>query len=59
MEYILVYVEVNQGLVQVQDEVSAVVGYAGRKKGIGWHFENLPLQSLIQKTYKLKGIDGV
>ena len=59
MEDILINVEMDKSLVKVEDKVSGVMRYTGGKKGIGWHFENLPLQGFIQKSNKLKGIDGV
>ena len=42
MEDVLINIEMNESLVQIKNEVSGMMRGAGREKGIGRHFEDLP-----------------
>ena len=57
MEYVLVHVEMDQGLVEVKDQVSGVMLCRGGQEGVGGHFEDFPFQGFIQEGDELEGVD--
>jgi hypothetical protein len=59
VEDLLADVEVDEGFVEIEDEVVGVVGGAGRQEGEGGHLEDLPLEGLVEEGNELEGVDFI